>query len=233
MSDAPSSHCLCRGRETMSLSCFKTSVDAYSNTAVDLLGGFRQKEGCWQEEHPASSPLAFSTLQRTGPITQMSAEVSCPFEIWWNSTASGASGFSCFLMLLSISTYGLFLCQSLCQNTELNSSKESVLIIRIYLYLYFSFWNTLLMGNREGFPPRAPGYLYATASFSPVLSPSFFYRVEDSPFSWNWMSSLTELFRILASSKSSLPRNFFWTMALLSFNGVLVNFIFSKFFTGI
>lgn len=60
-----------------------------------------------------------------------------------------------------------------------------------------------------------------------MLSSSFFYSAKGSPFSGTSMSPLTELFGILVSTKINLPRNFFWTAALLSLNRILVNFIFS------
>lgn len=184
-------------------------------TAVDLLRGFGQKQGCWQDEHPASSPLVFSTLQRTGPLTQRSAEVSCPlwdlvkFHSLWGI---GPPAFSRFSLSPPMGYSRANLC---CQKTQLDSSKESALVsgfISIFILLFeaLCWWAT----GRGLLAEHLAVYVLLALSL-PFFLP-FSSLVRDSPFSWTWMSPLAELFEILASTKSSLPRNFFWTAALFS-----------------
>ena len=78
-------------------------------------------------------------LRSLGPITQMSAEASCPFRIWWNSTALWGN---CGLLLS---------CASLCHHlwaipisvarTENSTSPKNLLwskVLSVYSSLYFS-----------------------------------------------------------------------------------------------
>lgn len=143
-------------------------------------------------------------LQRIGPVTQMSTKVSCSSEIYWNSIPCGASGTllpSRASLCLHLWVVPILTFVTRTQNSTLPRYLLWSKVLSTYIF-------TLAFGTLYWWAPRR-GLLTKHLAI---------YTHKSSPF--------IELLGISASTRSSLSRIFFWTNALLSLKGILVNLIF-------